>query len=54
MKALLKALEFVGIMLLLAGGGAMDSTSIAIPIMMAFIGLWMFVASAMMEGKIYG
>lgn len=54
MKVLLKSVQCIGFVLLGIGGGAMDSTSIVIPMIMAFVGLGMTIAGLKMEEMIYG
>ena len=44
-----KVIEFIGILLMLMGGGAIDSTSMMIPMIMAFAGLGIFVGGCYLE-----
>lgn len=38
-----RVIEFVGLMIMFAGGGAMDSTSLWVPLIMAFAGLGIYI-----------
>lgn len=52
MRITLKVMEFVGLMLLLLGGGAIDSAPI-VGMVVAFAGAGVFISGASVEGLIY-
>lgn len=54
MRSFLKATKYIGFALLGLGGGTMDSASVVIPIIIAFVGLGIIVIGSTMEERMYG
>ena len=54
MRGLFKATKYIGFALLGIGGGAMDSASMMLHILVAFMGVGMIVIGSITEEKIYG
>lgn len=52
MKATAKIMEFIGIVLLFIGGGAMDSASMVVPMVMAFVGMGIAFAGAALDEQL--
>lgn len=44
-----KVIEFLGLMIMFAGGGAMDSASLWVPLIMAFAGLGIFLGGCYLD-----
>lgn len=53
MKGLFKAMQAIGITLVLVGGAGMDSASIVVPVIMAFGGLGIMAAGRGLEDAYY-
>lgn len=44
-----KVIECIGLIIMFAGGGAMDSTSLWVPLIMAFAGLGIFLGGCYLD-----